>query len=503
MSKSATFISLGIISLERLAKLPLYRQLYFQLQEAILAGQLAPGTRLPSTRALAQELQVSRNTTLNAYDQLIAEGYIESKVGSGTCVTHTLPEETVYISRTRKLHNQPPLPADSPLEPQLSERGSRLNSIPFVEKSEPRAFRPGLPAIDAFPFKLWGKLLQRSWQELDKSQLGYSNVMGYRPLREAIVNYLQTARGVRCTTEQVLITNGAQQALTLSTTVLLNDGDAAWLENPSYDGAKAALHSVGALIVPVHVDQEGLVVDEGISQAPDARLVIISPSHQYPLGVTMSLTRRMQLLEWANERQAWVLEDDYDSEYRYTGPPLAALQGLDRTGRVIYIGTFSKVLFPALRIGYMVVPPSLIAPFRAARAHADRGAALLEQVVLTQFINEGHFARHIRRMRALYAKRQEVLVEVAQEYLGGLLDVQPKETGLHLIGWLPEGVDDEMVSQRLKAQGINTPSLSSYALTPLSRTGLLLGYTAIPVNDIVLGVKRMKPILAECVSKAK
>lgn len=499
MSKSATFISLGIISLNRSADLPLYRQLYLQLQEAILAGQLAPGTRLPSTRALAQELQVSRNTTLNAYDQLIAEGYIESKVGSGTCVTHTLPEETVYISRTRKQQTEASLPSDCPVEPQLSERGSRLNAIPFVEKSQPHPFRPGLPAIDAFPFKLWGKLLQRSWQALDKNQLGYSNAMGYRPLREAIVHYLQTARGVRCTPEQVLITNGAQQALTLSTTVLLNHGDAAWLENPSYDGAKAALHSVGANIIPVRVDQEGLVVNEGIQQAPDARLAIISPSHQYPLGVTMSLRRRLELLNWANERQVWILEDDYDSEYRYAGPPLAALQGLDRTGRVIYIGTFSKVLFPALRIGYMVVPRSLIDPFRAARAHADRGAALLEQVVLTQFINEGHFARHIRRMRALYAKRQEVLVEVANHYLAGLLDVQPKETGLHLIGWLPEGVDDEMVSQRLKAEGIAAPSLSSYAMTPLSRRGLLLGYTAIPVNDIVVGVKRMKRILVACV----
>lgn len=494
MSKVASFISLGAIALERSQKLPLYRQLYQALRDAILSGQLAPSTRLPSTRVLAQELRVSRNTVLNAYDQLIAEGYLESLVGSGTRVTDALPDEILHVNtRSRVEHSAS---AVIPAPPRLSKRGERLSKIPFIEQSKPLAFRPGLPALDAFPFKVWGKLLYKSWQLLSTEQLGYHDVMGYWPLREAIVGYLQAARGVRCRVEQVLITNGAQQALTLSATILLNNGEAAWLENPCYDGAKAALHSVGASIVPVTVDQQGLLVEEGIRNAAHARLAVVTPSHQYPLGVTMSLARRVQLLQWAHEKEAWILEDDYDSTYRYSGNPLSALQGLDNTGRVIYIGTFSKELFPALRLGYMVVPPSLIKPFRAARAHADRGSALLEQVVLTEFITQGHFARHIRRMRSLYTERQAVLIDATKRYLEGILDVRPSNTGLHLVGWLPEGVDDDAVSRELLTHGIDAPSLSSYALAPLARGGLVLGYTAIAPGEIVAAVKRMRKVLA-------
>lgn len=497
MSKSATFISLGTIVLDRAINLPLYRQLYQALRDAILSGQLAPCTRLPSTRVLAQELNVSRNTIVNAYDQLVAEGYIESLVGSGTCVTSTLPDEILHVNiRSTSLPLSAPTRLTSP--PRLSEQAKRLIAVPFVQQSEPQAFRPGLPALDDFPFKIWGKLLQKSWQSLEANQLGYHDVMGYLPLRQAIVSYLQTARGVRCVPEQVLITNGAQQALTLSTTVLLNHDDAAWLENPCYDGAKAALESAGASIIPVTVDESGLVVEEGVSKAANARLAIVSPSHHYPLGVTMSLTRRLQLLQWVHDAKAWVLEDDYDSAYRYSGNPLSALQGLDNTGRVIYIGSFSKELFPTLRLGYMVVPHGLIDAFRAIRAHTDRGSSLLEQVVLTHFINQGHFARHIRRMRALYAEQQAIFIQAINNYLRGLLHVEPNDTGLHLVGWLPKGVDDEHVSKQLLLNGINTPSLSSYAITPLEQGGLVFGYTAIPRDKIVIAVKRMKPILAKC-----
>ncbi|MGB0387347.1 MAG: PLP-dependent aminotransferase family protein [Ardenticatenaceae bacterium] len=499
MPKSATFISLGTISLDRSDHLPLYRQLYQSLRDAILSGQFAPGTRLPSTRALAQELGVSRNTAVNAYEQLIAEGFLESQIGSGTCVIDTLPDEIQHVKTRRNREKASSAAARMIPPPRLSERGTRLASTPFVEKSQARAFCPGLPAIDAFPLKVWGKLLHTSWQNLSISQLGYNDVMGYWPLREAIVRYLQTARGVRCTPEQVLITNGAQQALALSAALLLNRGDAAWLENPCYHGAKAALHSVGASIVPVTVDENGLVVNDGIAKAPYARLAIVSPSHQYPLGVTMSLTRRLQLLQWVHDAQAWILEDDYDSAYRYGGNPLAALQGLDDTGRVIYIGTFSKALLPSLRLGYMIVPPPLIEAFRALRAHADRGNALLEQVALTQFIAQGHFARHIRRMRSLYEQRQAVLVDAVKRYLDGLLLVEPNDTGLHLVGRLPEGVDDQLISRKLLAQGIDARALSSYTITPLSNSGLLLGYTAIPAAEIVAAVKQMKPILADCV----
>lgn len=501
MSKVASFISLGIISLNKNTGTPLHRQIYERLYEAIISGQLKPGTRLPSVRALAQELGISRNTAAKAYAQLLAEGYLESKVGSGTCVTSILPEDLLYSHPRPNGRTQTSLqPEQFETRPRLSDRGQAIAQIPFLEHSPTQAFSPGLPAVDVFPFKLWEKLLVKCWRELPFNRLGYPNAKGYRSLREAVAGYLRAARGVRCAPEQIIITNGAQQAISLAVNVLLNPGDDAWVENPSYNGIKAALNNAQANIVPVPVDGEGFVVDEALARTSQARLAYISPSHQYPLGVTMSLARRLQLLQWAQESDGWILEDDYDSEYRYSGYPLAALQGLDKAGRVIYMGTFSKVLFPALRLGYMVVPPALIEPFRAARAHADRGASLLEQAVVARFITEGHFARHIRRMRTLYLQRQHTLVEAARVHLRGLLQVEPHDAGLHLIGWLPQGVDDAQISRRLAGHGIDMPPLSSYAIRPLARAGLVMGYTSMPEHKIIIGVKQMSPILAECLA---
>ncbi len=501
MPKIASFISLGIIRLDREGPLSLRRQIYETLRESILSGRLKPGTRLPSTRALAQELDIARNTVSNAYEQLLAEGYLESKTGSGTRVTSTLPEDILNVRIENIPSPKPDANTNIGNEPlHLSERGLATCQIPYPwEKTQLYTFSPVIPAIDEFPFKLWERLLVSSWRQLDGHQLVYPSSLGYRPLREAIANYLHIARGVHCEPEQVIITNGAQQAHSTAANLLLNPGEAVWLENPSYAGIKAALRGALADIIPISVDDQGLVVEEGLTKAPHARLVFISPSHQYPLGVTMSLTRRLKLLEWANNEKAWIIEDDYDSEYRYAGDPLEALQGLDRGGRVIYVGTFSKVLFPALRIGYMIVPPDLIEPVHAARAHADRGATLLEQVVLTQFINEGHLARHIRRMRKLYSERQKVFIEMAEKYLTGLIEVQQNDTGLHLVGWLPEGVDDRQVSQKLHEHGFDVPPYSLYKMTPASRSGLVIGYGAMPIDDMITGIKRMKPILEGCV----
>lgn len=489
MSKVASFISLAIIQLDPTAAEPLHRQLYNSLRKAILQQQLTAGQRLPSTRALAEELNVSRNTIVNAYEQLLAEGYVESQVGSGTHVTHTLPEETLQLQRqpARNL-----VFTTAVVPPHLSKRGAAIEELSFSDGSRPRPFRVGLPALDAFPFKLWEKLLLHSWREITAAQMGYGVVAGYRPLREALATYLQGARGVRCTAEQIIITNGTQQAIALTAALLLNPGDTVWLENPGYSGARGAFASALAHIEPIPIDDQGLKVTAALAQAPQAKLAYITPSHQYPLGVTMSLTRRLELLHWAQEKQGWIIEDDYDSEYRYAGRPLAALQGLDNHGRVIYIGTLSKVLYPALRLGYMVVPADLVDVCRAGRAHLDRGSSLLEQVVLTKFINEGHFARHLRRMRTLYATRQNIFVEAAAEYLSGLLDVKPNDTGLHLVGWLPEGMDDEAVKDRLLKEDIEVMALSSFSMTPLKQGGLVLGYTAVPENEIVPAVKRMQ-----------
>jgi GntR family transcriptional regulator/MocR family aminotransferase len=406
MPNRATVVTLAGITLDPSAATPLYRQLYEGLRAAILSGRLKAGARLPATRALASDFGVSRNTVMNAYAQLLAEGYVEGEVGSGTYVSRTLPDELLHArSHAIQVHQ---LTQEGR---RLSQRGARLASMQVPTPRFPsgvKAFRPGIPALDAFPYELWARLMARRWRRPQRALLGYGDPAGYRPLREAIAAYLGEARAVRCRAEQVIVVAGSQQALDLTARMLLDEGEGAWIEDPGYLGARGALVGAGARLAPIPVDGEGLDVAAGEVSSPAARLVYVTPSHQYPFGVTMSLPRRLALLKWASQAGAWVIEDDYDSEYRYAGRPLAALQGLDSEGRVIYLGTFSKVLFPALRLGYMVVPPDLVDAFMAARALSDRHCPVLDQAALADFIGDGHFARHIRRMRALYAERQAI-----------------------------------------------------------------------------------------------
>lgn len=467
----------------------LYLQLYRQVRTAILAGQIAPGTRLPATRALAASLGVSRNTIISAFEQLLAEGYLQGRVGDGTYVSRALPEDTLLVKT-----EQPRQPETAPRQRRLSQRGTTLAATPVtVTRTDgaPAAFRPGLPALDSFPDAVWGRLLNSRWRSRTSSLLGYGQPAGYEPLREAIASYLRAARGVRCEAAQVLVVAGSQQALDLVARVLLDPGDAVLIENPGYLGARGALGAAGARLVPVPVDGHGLDVAAGAALGP-ARMAVVTPSHQFPLGVTMSLARRLALLEWAEQNDAWVLEDDYDSEYRYAGRPLAALQGLDTSGRVLYTGTFSKVLFPGLRLGYLVAPPDLVSAFVAARALIDRQSPTLDQAVLADFISEGHFARHIRRMRALYAQRQELLVGLARRNLCGLLEVEPAEAGMHLVGWLPQGNDDQIVSRNAAKAGIDVPPLSAYSTGLPVRSGVLLGYTALDEPTMRAGVAALR-----------
>jgi GntR family transcriptional regulator/MocR family aminotransferase len=489
-------------ALDPAAPAPLYRQLYDALRDAILGGRLAPGARLPATRALAAQLGVSRNTVVNAFEQLLAEGYISGRTGSGTYVAATLPDDLLTARATHI-----PMPfgnagvtraggaARAP-----SARGRSLAATPVSAMSASpqeartgsalRVFRHGLPALDEFPGAQWARLAARRWRRPPRELLGYGDPTGYAPLREALAAYLQASRAVRCTPEQVLIVSGSQQALDLAARVLLDPGDAAWIEDPGYVGARGALLSAGARVVPVPVDGDGLDVAAGIARCPGARLAYVSPSHQYPLGATLSLSRRLALLEWAARAGAWILEDDYDSEFRYAGRPLASLQGLDGEARVIYIGTFSKVLFPALRLGYVVAPPDLVDALAAARALADRHAPTLDQAVLADFIAEGHFARHIRRMRGLYAERQAALVAAARA-LDGLLEVRPAEAGMHLMGWLPPGVDDDTAARAAAEHGVDALALSAHALERPARGGLLLGYAAFDAPALRAGVRRL------------
>lgn len=480
------------------SEMPLNHQIYEQVRAAILAGQLGANTRLPSTRVLAHDLRVSRNTVLDAYAQLLAEGYVEGQAGSGTYVSPTLPDAVLQLQAKASLPQSAP-------ERNLSQRGRLLAATPVSTSRDTgplRAFRPGLPAFESFPFDIWSRLMARHWRQPRPELLGYATPQGYPLLREALAEYLVASRGVRCTPEQIVIVAGSQQGLDLATRVLLDPGDKAWIEDPGYMGARGALASAGAQVVPVPVDGEGLDVAEGIARCPAARLVYITPSHQFPLGVTMSLPRRLTLLEWAHRTGAWILEDDYDSEYRYTGRPLPALQGLDSEYRTVYLGTLSKTLFPSLRLGYMVVPPDLIGPFVAAKALADRHAPSAEQAVLADFIAEGHFARHIRRTRVLYAERQAVLVAAAARDLGGLLEVAPAEAGMHLVGRLPAGADDRRASAQALAHGVEAPALSSYGLAAERPQGLLLGYAAFSQADILEGVRRLRRGLQVSIAEA-
>lgn len=365
----------------------------------------------------------------------------------------------------------------------------------FQDPERPRAFRPGIPALDAFPIDAWGQLAGRRWRSIPPTVLTYSEARGYPPLREAIAEYLQHSRGVRCTADQVIIVSGTQQAITLTAQVLLDPGDGVWMEDPGYPRAKGAFRWAGAALRPVPLDDQGLDLEAARTIDADARLAYVTPSHQYPLGITMSLRRRLKLLEWAKQSAAWILEDDYDSEYRYVGRPIAALQGLDDAGRVIYVGTFSKVLYPALRLAYLVVPPRLVEAFAAARTLVDRCPPLIQQMVLTDFLEEDHFERHIRRMRSLYAARQSVLIDAVRDTLGDRLQIGSDEAGLHLVGLLERGVDDRAVSRALERRDIIAPPLSFYASRPLERGGLVLGYAAVDEDTILEGVAHIKAAL--------
>ena len=486
MTKIATSLPSAAVSLDRSSDTALYRQLYDQLRQAILTGLLLPGTRLPSTRELADDLAVARNTVVNAFDQLYAESYLEARVGDGTYVSRQLPDQLLRAKSKKLLSQNSKINRGGP-----SDWGTSVTSVRIVPgdyREKVRPFRTSTPAFDEFPFKVWGRLLARRWRESGKELLPYGDSAGYMPLRNAIASYLTTMRGVRCVAEQIIIVSGSQHALEMTTKLLLNPGDSAWIEDPGFLGARAAFNSACAKITPVPIDAEGMNIAAGIKRGANTRLIYVTPSHQYPLGMTLSLSRRLALLKFARECGAWIVEDDYDSEFRYVGRPLAALQGLDREQRVIYMGTFSKVLFPSIRIGYIVAPPDLFDAFVRIRRLAGHQCPTLEQAVLADFITEGHFARHIRRMRTLYAERQQTLIKAAVRELDGLLDIRQSDAGMHLIGWLPKGINDRIASRVALAHGVEVSPLSIYCIEPQTQGALRLGYTGYTPKQIWHGV---------------
>jgi GntR family transcriptional regulator / MocR family aminotransferase len=465
------------------------RWLYAALRCEILAGRMRPGARLPATRELARQYGLSRGTIVNAFEQLKGEGYVEATVGSGSYVSKVLPDDLLEVA--------PPMrdsqAAGRRQRRAISKFASRATLFSNLESRSSRAFRANLPALDLFPTTLWAQVAARRLRRVSTNLLLGCGAMGYLPLRKAIADYLATSRGVKCSAEQVAIVSGVQEALDLTARIFLNPGDRVCMENPGYIGAAFVFRAAGAQVVPVSVDEEGMMVRA--AKLRGVRLVYVTPGHQFPLGITMSLQRRLQLLEWARETGTPILEDDYDSEYRYAGRPVPALQGLDASGLVLFTGSFSKVLFPSLRLGYLVVPADLVDRVAALISITSRHAPLLEQAVLADFIEEGHFGRHLRRMREIYAGRLSVLLESAGKHLKGLLEICGVEAGLQTAGWLCDGLDGESCAAAAVRRKVEVTPLSWYGLGGKLREGLQLGFAAVDEREIRRGVEELARVL--------
>ena len=479
------------------ARLTLVEQLCALLREGIASGALKPGERLPATRDLMKGLDVSRNTALHAYEQLRVEGYLVSHVGSGTFVAQTTPESLLRAPRaSRASRVAAPTPARR-REVVLSKGAQQVLAHASAADRQWGAFMPGVPDVSQFPRAVYARILNRLWRHAQPEMLTYDTAGGAQPLKQALVDYLRVARSVQCTPGQILITEGVHQAVDLTVRTLVDPEDSVWMEDPGYWGIANVLRmSPGVEVVGRAVDDEGITLDE---QATPPKLICVTPSHQYPLGTVMSLARRKALLAYARKHGAWILEDDYDSEFRFASRPIPAMQGLEQDAPVIYIGTFSKTLFPGLRVGYMVLPPELVTPMRRMHAELYREGHVVTQLALAELIREGHYAAHIRKMRVLYGRRREWLRTLILRYLGEEFLIEPdSQAGLQLVLRLPDHFDDVQLAQTLQSRGVLGRPLSRYYRSPEPAKGLLLGYAAIPEDTMQSAFFILLQALKEC-----
>lgn len=471
--------------LTRSGDAPLFHQIYLQIRSAILSQDLRPGTKLPSTRQLASQLKVSRSAVVSAYEQLLAEGYASGKVGSGSYVSSDLPEPVDgrgarsgkrLVATARSRAAEAPLPE---------------NFVDVTVQSEERPFNLGRTLIDARTTELWRRTSARVFRSLGHDHFGYSDPRGLPRLRKAICDYLRAARAVRCEPEQIVVTSGTQHALDLIIRVVRQPDMQAWLEDPGYALTRLALIAAGVKARPIPVDGQGIDIGAGIRLAPKARAVFVTPSHQFPTGVVLAMARRLELLNWARENRAWIVEDDYASEFRYGGRALASLQGLDDNERVIYVGTLNKALFPGLRLGYAVVPPALTQAFVTARYLVDRQPSSLAQAVVADFIEEGHFAGHIRRMRLQYRDQRDALVAALRQRLAGEIAVDPPDQGMHLVACLRRGRSDVAIERAAREQGIIVRAMSTMYVAARPRSALVMGFSGYPRQMIAPAVARL------------
>jgi GntR family transcriptional regulator/MocR family aminotransferase len=483
MKSRQSWAELYSFEVDRAAEAPVFRQIYLQVRSAILSGTLRPATKLPSTRELATKLGISRSAVVSAFEQLLAEGYTFGKKGAGTYIASDLPEPFEAMAGRRKR------PASS-AKTAASFRGFG-GLVDVTEQSDERPFNLGRTLIDARTAELWRKLSARTLRSHGRHLLGYGDPRGLPELRKSVCDYLHAARGVRCEPDQILITAGTQQAVDIVTRVMQGPDKEVWVEDPGYPLTRLALVAAGAKVRPVPVDQLGINVTEGVRRAPKARAVFITPSHQFPRGIALSMARRLELLAWAREQGAWIIEDDYASEFRYGGRPLASLQGLDEAERVIYIGTLNKALFPGLRLGYAVVPPSLVRPFVTARYLMDRQPSTLCQVVVAAFMEEGHFAAHIRRMREAYRNQRDALVTALRRRLGDHLSVDPPDQGMHLVAYTRKGLSDVKIEQAARDHGVIVRAMSRLYIEAPAQSALMFGFSGYPHQIIAPAVTRL------------
>lgn len=446
-----------------------------ELTDAIHSGRLQPGARLPATRDFAGQYNISRGTVLAVFEQLRSEGLVVTRVGAGTWVAKTVLEGP-SVRRTA-----------------TSRPDRTAGGAPLIV----RPFRPYEPAVEAFPVHIWSRLTTRRWQRISRELLQSGHLGGYWPLRRAIAAYLGEARGVRCNPHQIVIVTGTQQALDLLARVTIRPGDAAWIEDPGYHGAVAVFRNAGARIVPVPVDAEGMQVTKGKRLAPGARVAYVTPAHQFPLGMTMSMARRLALLAWARATSAWIVEDDYDAEYRFAGQPLPSLQSIDHHGRVVLLGSFNKVLFSSLRLGYMVLPPPLVDDVLRLRYLTDRGVASVPQAILADFIDDGHFARHLRRTRQLYAERLSALRATARRLLGDALRIPEIDAGLATPAFYEGAVPSTRIEAAAAARGVEALALDRFVSSDTSLRGVLLGFAAFDPPAISRGMQTLATVLEE------
>ena len=494
MRRRSQIIGLSLLTIDRAAEESLRQQLYVRVRDAIVRGEMRAGFRLPSTRSVAKELTVSRNTVGDVFAQLVAEGYLVARHGSGTYVA---PNAIALSARVAA-------PARRSSWERASVRGKLLAAVAaddrHIEK-RPLPFQPGIPDLEHFPFETWSRIASRLMRRPRADLVSYGDPAGYRPLREVIAAELRSRKGIACSDDQIIVVGGTQQALDLVCRLALDAGDEVWIEEPSSRNVRATFIGAGVTMVPVPVDDDGIDVARGRELAPRARLAHVTSAHQWPLGPTLSRARRAELLRWADDADAWIVEDEYDGVFRYDAQRPEPLRALDRSDRVIWTGSFSTTTFPGLRIGYLIAPPPLVDAFVAAKAIADRQTSSFEQAILAEFIYDGHYNRHRTRMQAIYAERQARLIALMRELSG--IEIAPAAAGLHVVLPLPANADDRALSLRAKDAGVIAPPLSPHYLTPAARRGLLLGFGVADIASIDRAVPPLARVLARVADRPR